>query len=188
MRFDAKVVQRRSAYRELAGEKCIDRSRGAALAVACLAALALALVARAPEAHGESPTRQAYVTTLERICKPRVQATERAMKGVRKDLRAERTKVGAAKFRRGAHIFAGTISRIEAVPEPPADVHRLKKWFGYLREQERYLQAITHQLAAGQGIKAQRSTARFIHNGNLANNVVLAFGFNYCSFKFSRFG
>ena len=37
-------------------------------------------------------------------------------------------------------------------------------------------------------IKAQRLTARFIHNGNLANNVVLAFGFDWCSFKFSRYG
>jgi hypothetical protein len=170
----------------LAGGKRIDRSWAGALAVACL--LALALAAKAPQARGEAPTRADYVATLERICKPRVQATERAMKGVRNDLRAERTKTSAAKFRRGAHIFAGTISRIEAVPQPPADVHRLKKWFGYLHEQERYLQAITHQLAAGRAIKAQRSTARFIHNGNLANNVVLAFGFNYCSFKFSRFG
>ncbi len=37
-------------------------------------------------------------------------------------------------------------------------------------------------------IKAQRLTARFIENGNLANNVTLAFGFNYCSFKFIRYG
>jgi hypothetical protein len=27
----------------------------------------------------------------------------------------------------------------------------------------------------------------FVHNGNLANDVVIAFGFNYCRFKFSRF-
>lgn len=170
----------------MAGEKRINRSWATALAAVCI--LALALVAGAREARGEAPTRHEYVAALERICKPRVEATQRAMKGVRNDVRAERTKVAAAKFRRGANIFGGTISRIEAVPRPPADVKRLKKWFGYLREQERYLQAITHQLAAGQGIKAQRSTARFIHNGNLANNVVLAFGFNYCSFRFSRFG
>ncbi len=54
--------------------------------------------------------------------------------------------------------------------------------------QESYLKQITAQLQAGHAIKAQRLTARFIHNGNLANNVVLAFGFDYCSFKFSRYG
>ena len=32
------------------------------------------------------------------------------------------------------------------------------------------------------------STQMFFHNGNLANNVVLSFGFEYCSFKFSRYG
>ena len=62
------------------------------------------------------------------------------------------------------------------------------KWFGYLKRQEAYLRQITAQLRAEQTIKAQRLTARFIHNGNLANNVVLAFGFDYCSFKFSRYG
>ena len=65
---------------------------------------------------------------------------------------------------------------------------RLKKWFVYLNRQESYLQEITVQLRGGHTIKAQRLTGRFIHNGNLANNVTLAFGFNWCSFKFSRYG
>jgi hypothetical protein len=74
------------------------------------------------------------------------------------------------------------------VPRPISDATKLGKWFGYLKAQEAYLQQITAQLRAGRAIQAQRLTARFIHNGNLANNVVLAFGFNYCSFKFSRYG
>ena len=45
-----------------------------------------------------------------------------------------------------------------------------------------------HVHTVGRAIPAQRLTARFIHNGNLANNTVIAFGFNYCSFKFSRYG
>ena len=47
---------------------------------------------------------------------------------------------------------------------------------------------ITANLRAGRGIAAQRLISRFIHSGNLANRVVLAFGFDYCSFKFSRYG
>ena len=50
------------------------------------------------------------------------------------------------------------------------------------------MKEISAQLRMDHEIKAQRLTARFIHNGNLANNVTLAFGFDYCSFKFSRFG
>ncbi|HEY5054443.1 MAG TPA: hypothetical protein VII45_13660 [Solirubrobacterales bacterium] len=139
-------------------------------------------------AIGPTLTREEYVSRLEAVCRPRVESTERVMKGVRDDVRAERDATAAKKFGRGAAIFKGTIGGIVGVPRPTADAARLAKWFVYLNRQEEYLRQITLQLRAQQMIKAQRSTARFIHNGNLANNVVLAFGFNYCSFRFSRFG
>lgn len=140
-------------------------------------------------AHAEGgPTRAEYVDQLETVCKPDALATQRAMKGARADIKAERLKPAAAKFAKATSIFGGTVKQISAVPRPPADAARLGKWFTYLKRQEAYLQQITAQLRRGQAIKAQRLTARFIHNGNLANNVVLAFGFDYCSFKFSRYG
>lgn len=155
-----------------------------ALLVGLVAALALAALAAAEG----TPTRTEYVAHLEGICKPHAEATERAMKGVRADVRAERLGVAAKKFSRATKIFAATVGEISAVPRPPADAERLAKWFTYLGRQESFLKKITAALRAGHTIKAQRYTARFIRNGNLANNVVLAFGFDYCSFKFSRFG
>lgn len=136
----------------------------------------------------EAPTRGEYVQELEAICKPDALDTQRAMKGARRDVQAERLQVAAPKFAKAARIFGGTVKKIATVPRPPADRERLKKWFSYLNQQERYLVEITAKLRAEETIAAQRLTARFIHNGNLANNVVLAFGFEYCSFKFSRFG
>jgi len=150
--------------------------------------MACAALATTAEGSTEAPTRREYVAQLEEICKPRVEATQKAMKGVRDDIRAERNGVAAAKFKRGAHLFDGTIRSIVKVPRPTGDEARLKKWFAYLGAQKRYLEVITLDLRKGRSIQAQRATARFIHNGNLANNVVLAFGFNYCSFRFSRFG
>ena len=147
------------------------------LGIACAGALATG-----------APTRSQYVTQLESICKPGVEATQRVMKGVRDDLHAERDASAARKFRRSSAIFSGTVSKIAAVPRPPVDSAKLSKWFSYLKEQERYLRLISSELQKGESLKAQRATARFVHNGNLANNVVLAFGFNYCSFRFSRFG
>jgi hypothetical protein len=152
-----------------------------------LALLALAL-ALAATAAAQAPTREEYVTQLEGVCKPGAEATQRAMKGARTDIRAERLAAAAGKFAKATTIFGSTVKEIAAAPRPPADAVRLSKWFGYLRAQESYLRRITAQLKVGHSIKAQRLTARFIHNGNLANNVVLAFGFNYCSFKFSRYG
>jgi hypothetical protein len=136
----------------------------------------------------ESPTRDEYVTQLEAVCKPDAIATQQAMKGVRADVSAERIAVAAGKFAKATRIFGSTVKEIAVAPRPSADVAKLDKWFTYLGRQESYLQQITDELRGNHRIKAQRLTARFIHNGNLANNVVLAFGFDYCSFKFSRFG
>jgi hypothetical protein len=155
--------------------------------VAAVLAVAL-LVTAATSAAAGAPTRDEYVTHLEQICKPDAEATQRAMKGARADIRAERLDPAAGKFAKASSIFGSTVTQISAVPRPTADATKLSKWFGYLNAQKSYLRQITVQLREGHAIKAQRLTARFIHNGNLANNVVLAFGFNYCSFKFSRYG
>jgi hypothetical protein len=159
--------------------------RGRVAAAALAAAL---LVSAATAAAAEAPTRDEYVVRLEGVCKPDAEATQRAMKGARADVRAERLALAAGKFAKAAAIFGSTVKRISAEPRPAADAAKLSKWFGYLKNQESYLRQITAQLKAGHAIQAQRLTARFIHNGNLANNVVLAFGFDYCSFKFSRYG
>lgn len=151
-------------------------------------ALALALLGAVSAPAAEAPTRDEYVERLETICKPDAEATQRAMKGARADVRAERLAAAAAKFAKATGVFGGTVTQMSAVPRPSAESAQLGKWFTYLKRQESYLRRITVQLRAGNGIQAQRLTARFIHNGNLANNVVLAFGFDYCSFKFSRYG
>lgn len=161
---------------------------GCSATTAAFLAVVLLGIATGLAAGAEATNRYEYVSSLEAICKPDVEATQQAMKGVRDDVRAERDAMAAGKFARGAAIFGGTIDEIARVPRPSADLARLRDWFGYLGRQEDYLRQITAHLRAGRTIKAQRSTARFIHNGNLANNVVLAFGFNYCSFRFSRFG
>jgi hypothetical protein len=153
-----------------------------------IVAALLALLGGAVAAAAEAPSRSEYVQRLEAVCKPDAAATQVAMRGARADLRAERLGAAAAKFAKATRIFGGTIKEIAAMPRPPADAPKLTKWFGYLKRQESYLRRITAQLRHGRAIEAQRLTARFIHSGNLANNVVLAFGFRYCSFKFSRYG
>ena len=147
-----------------------------------------AAVLAATAAAAAAPTRAEYVDRLEKICKPGALATQRVMKGARSEVREELFAAAAGKFAKATSIFGGTVKQIATVPRPSADRAKLARWFAYLNRQEDYLQQITPALRAGKGVRAQRLTARFIHNGNLANNVVLAFGFNYCSFKFSRYG
>lgn len=131
--------------------------------------------------------RDGYVARLEPICKPGVEATQRAVAGVRSDIQAERLAVAAGKLGRADRIFDGTVRRISAVPRPAADTAQLAKWFRYLRLQESYLGRAAASLRAKKVVAYQHNAVLFVHNGNLANDVVIAFGFNYCRFNFSRF-
>jgi hypothetical protein len=166
-----------------------ERSTGMGRFLAVTAAATALMACSVPSASGDDVlTREEYVPLLETICKPQAEATQDAMDGVRDDVHDGRIPVAAHKFGRAAKIFNGTVQKISKVPRPANDTARLQEWFVYLNRQADYLERIAAQLRADRTIKAQRLTARFIHNGNLANNVTLAFGFDYCSFKFSRYG
>lgn len=145
--------------------------------------LTVALIASAAAAE-----RPEYVANLESICKPGVKATQRAVHGVRSDIRAERLQVAAGKLARARRIFDGTVGRISRVPRPAPDAEQLAKWFHYLALQESYLASSAAALRAERIVAYQHSSVRFVHTGNLANDVVISFGFDYCRFKFSRFG
>jgi hypothetical protein len=156
------------------------------ISIAVLALTMLIAAASAPAA--EAPTRDEYVDQLEQVCKPDQEAIQRVMKGAKADIKAERFKPAAQKFGKAGSIFDGTMRQIKPVPRPEADTAKLGKWFTYLKNQQSYMHQIVNQLREEHAVQAQRLTARFIHSGNLANNVVLAFGFDWCSFKFSRYG
>jgi hypothetical protein len=150
-----------------------------------LALCALALAAGA--AAAQEPTRTEYVAQLEQICKPGSEATERAVSGVRADVRAERLAVAGGKFARAQRIFAATVRSISTVPRPTADRATLGRWFAALSQEKLYLGQMVKTLRADDVAGFQRVSARFIHEGNRANNAVVSFGFNYCSFKPTRF-
>ena len=153
-----------------------------------LISLVMLLVAAAIAPAAEAPTRDEYVDQLEKVCEPDQSAVQRVMKGSRADVRAERLKAAARKFGKASTIFDSTMREIKRAPRPAADTAKLSRWFTYLTRQQSYMHGIVAELRRENAIKAQRLTARFIHTGNLANNVVLAFGFDWCSFKFSRYG
>ncbi len=162
--------------------------RLAPLPLALGAALLLALsVAAVVSAAAEEPTRAEYVARLEQICKPRAEETQRAVRGVRADVRAERLALAGGKLARARTIFAATVRSISAVPRPAADRAALSRWFAALGREKTYLGQMVTTLRAEDVARFQRVSARFIQEGNRANNAVVAFGFNYCSFKSTRF-
>jgi hypothetical protein len=153
---------------------------------AAIVAIAL-FVPAVSHSLGAELTRPEYVARLEKICKPGSEATQRAVHGMRADVRSERLTVAAGKFAAAKRIFAGTVRSISVVPRPPEDARTLARWFADLDREKDYLGQIAATLRANDVAAFQRVSARFIHQGNRANNVVVSFGFNYCAFKPSRF-
>jgi hypothetical protein len=135
----------------------------------------------------EDPTRPEYVAQLEQICKPGSEATQRAVHGMRSDIRSERLRLAATKFAKAKRIFAHTVNSISTVPRPQADRATLARWFDALGRETAYLGKSAAALRAEDVARFQRVSTQFFREGSKANNVVVSFGFNYCDFRSSRF-
>jgi hypothetical protein len=152
-----------------------------------LALLAISLTVAGTAIAAQATTRPEYVATLEQICQPGSEATQRAVRGTRADVRSERLRRAAAKVARAKRIFARTVHSISTVARPRADRATLARWFVALQREIVALRRTAGALRADNVARFQRVWADFIHEGNKANNVVVSFGFNYCNFKPSRF-
>jgi hypothetical protein len=157
------------------------------LALAVLANALLAVALAAPMSPGAEVTRPEYVAELEKICKSRSEVTRSAVRGTRADVRSERFRQAAAKVAKANRIFSGTVRAISGVPRPAADRATLARWFEALEREAVALGRTAASLRDEDVARFQRVWARFIHEGNKANNVVVSFGFEYCTFKPSRF-
>ncbi len=152
----------------------------AALAMVLVAAVALA-------STSATQTREGYIAQVEPICKSNTKANERILSGVRGQIKQGKLRAAAAQFRKASEAFAKATKQIAAVPQPSADAAKLTKWLGYLDDEAKLLAEIGKALKADQKTRAQEKLVRLRNNGNLANNAVLGFEFDYCVINSSRF-
>jgi hypothetical protein len=164
-------------------------SRSSKLVVTAIAAL-LVLALGATGALGvTSPdqTRETYVAQVEPICKTNTKANERILAGAEKKVKEGKLKVAAGQFTQASAAFGKAVKQIKAVPQPVADAAKLGKWTGLLEGETKLLGEIGKALKANNKTKAQTLSVKLTHNGNLANNAVLGFDFDYCLIDSSRF-
>ena len=167
--------------------KLFSRTRRLAVtAVTALLAVAL-LAAGAFAATSPDQTRESYVTQVEPICKTNTKANEKILAGVRKKVQKGELAVAAGQFTRASTAFGKAVKQLKAVPQPPADAAKLNKWLGYLETETKMLVEIGKALKAGNKNKAQTLSVKLTHNGNVANNTVLGFEFDYCLIDSSKF-
>jgi len=147
-----------------------------------LVALGLASVAVAAEI-----SRDEFVARAEPICRADTEANRRIFKGAKDEVKAGKLSRASVHFTRGAAALGKAIAQLKALPRPTADAAKLVRWLGYLEAEQELLVRIARALAHGDKAKAQTLSVRLNRNSNLANNTVLAFGFDYCRIDPSRF-
>ncbi len=164
-------------------------ARVSKIPAALAAALALAALIAAAAFAATSPdqTRESYVAKVEPICKQNTKANEQILAGVRGKIRQGKLGVAAGQFTRASTAFGKAVNQIRAVPQPPADASKLTKWLSYLDKEKKLLGEIGKALKANKRTRAQTLSVQLTHNGNVANNQVLGFEFDYCLIDSSRF-
>jgi hypothetical protein len=146
-----------------------------------VATLVIAVVAVAP-ARGAELTRPEYVARAESVCKVGVaQAGPLITKGFR-EVKKNQVLSAAPKFARAAKLDEAMRRHLGAIPPPPTDARNLTAWLQRLEVQNEFLARSGEALSEDQRVRAQGYFTRFIHNGNLANDLVLGYGFKSCLF------
>jgi hypothetical protein len=148
---------------------------------------ALALLAAAPPAGAESPTREEYVAQVDPICERNSLENKRILNGVRDKVRRDRLGAAGGQFIRASEEFGETVREIAAVPRPPADDARLVKWFGFLKIIKKHLRHLGEALQERDRIRATHESIRVERSSNAANNVSFVFEFRWCRITPSRF-
>jgi hypothetical protein len=181
-------VTKDAASRSSVGTRSRSRPGPKRAAVWCvLIAMGLSLSATVAIASANEVTRTSYREQTEPICKANTEANERILGGVRSEVRAGRLKPAAAQFAKAASELKKTIGQLRAVPRPPADMARLSRWLGKVSLEAGLFEQVAAKLRAGAKTEAQRVAVKLTSNATKANNVVLAFEFEYCRFEPSRF-
>jgi hypothetical protein len=153
--------------------------------VAILAAVLL--ISPSAAAEESLPSRTEYVERVEPICKQGTDASDRILDGVREKVKHDRLPSAGRQFLRAADAFGKTIERVEAVPRPPADEPRLRRWIDLLRKVGQGLHAIGIDLQREDRVRANHDAIRAERSGNAANNAGFAFDFHSCRLRSSMF-
>ncbi len=132
-------------------------------------------------------TRESYVATVEPICKTNAKASERFLGGVKKQVKEGKLKAASSKVASAAASSGKTVTQLKQVAQPVADAAKLGKWIGYLEKEQKLLSELSQALKAENKTTVSRLTLLLTHNGNQANNSVLAFEFEDCLIPTDQF-
>ncbi|MET0306170.1 MAG: hypothetical protein ABW196_08075 [Solirubrobacterales bacterium] len=147
------------------------------------AAIVVVLLASAPLAPGAEQTRETYKAQVEPICEANRAANERIMDGARERINADELEPAGKQFIKVSGSFGGLIKSLATIPPPPADVHRVERWFEQMRLLKTRLRNVGKYYKEGKEIKATHESILAERSGIAANNISIVFKVNYCRFS-----
>lgn len=149
----------------------------------CVASMLIAVAAIASPAVGAELTRGEYVDRAEAICTFGAGKAKPLLRKGFKEFKANEVKSAGPKFVRAAAYYTAARLRLLKVPVPADDREEdLEAWLKQLKVQNFFLERTGQALTEAHRVEAQGYLSRFIHNGNVANDLVLGFGFKSCLF------
>jgi hypothetical protein len=132
-------------------------------------------------------TRQSYREAAEPICKANGRANQRILKHTRSDFRKDRLSKAGKSMIRASRALKKTYAQLRALPQPPADAGRLRRWLGKVKVEANLFQRAGRALKKGQKGKASAIVVKLNKNATKANNTVIPFAFKNCRFNPSRY-
>jgi hypothetical protein len=152
-----------------------------------IALLALGAILASTAIALADTTRPAYVAAVEPICKTNSDANKKILKGAKAKVKQGKLGPAGTQFLKAAAALTKAEGQLAAVPQPSADAAKLTKWLSDISAEAKLLKKIGTTLKAGNKNKAENYVITLTHNANTTNNLVIAFGFNYCRQNPSRY-
>jgi hypothetical protein len=139
-----------------------------------------ALTLLAVPASAAEQTREGYVAAVEPICKSNKAAADRLLGPVKGLVRRNKLKQAATAFSKAATELEKTQKRLALVPQPPADAAKLGQWLTEIKGEVTLMRTIATKFRQGKKGPASSLAVKLQQNATKANNLVIAFQFNYC--------
>lgn len=162
------------------------RSKRRSLGILSLFA-ALAILLTASFAFAEEVTRDSYREAVEPICKTNKQASDRILSGVKDMVKKDKLAQASQAFAKAATALEKAQKQLAAVAQPPADAAKLTKWISEIKGEVALMKTISTKFKQGNKSKATSLAVKLQNNANKANNLVIAFQFNYCKIDPSKY-
>jgi hypothetical protein len=135
-----------------------------------------------------SPTREEYVAKVDPICKSNSEANSHILDGTEQLVKKGKLVPAGKRFIRASAALGKAVGQIVAVPKPPSDAAKLKKWTGLLKDEKTYLGKIGGYLKSEKKSQAYHQGEKLEHVNRTATNTIVGFDFHYCTINKSSFG